>query len=172
MAKKNTKVAPVQLFEKFGEFDSYKELNQSAEGLKEEGDFDSLKELAKENGIEEYDVEDYINGMVDELTTPVTAALGRLKVELETLDGQIKAMCSFYAKFAEQVVMEREDVAAGVMKKGARIKGIYDAIYKYASSHKSGSCFSGSTTDLQDKELVVAHYTGQKLEPLFDQWFK
>ena len=172
MAKKE-KVAPVQqLFSKFGEFNSAEELNMSASGLRAEGDIENLKELAKENGIDEYDVEDYINGDIETLVTPITAAMGRLKVELETLDGQIKAMCSFYAKFAEVLITENQDVAKGVMKKGARIKGIYDAIYKYASSHKSGNCFSGATTDIQDKELVIAHYTGQKLEPLFDEWFK
>lgn len=170
--KSKNKGTDAVLFDRFGEFDSYKELNESAAGLKEEGDIESLKVLAKENGIGDYEVEDYIDGLVDELTTPVTAALGRLAVEVEALDGQIGAMCKFYAHFAEQAVMEREDVAIGVMRKGARIKGIYDAIYSYASKHKSGGCFSGSTTDLQDKELVIAHYTGQNLEALFDQWFK
>ena len=170
--KKNKKVAPAQLFDKFGEFDSYTELNMSAAGLKEEGGFEGLKELAKENGIDEYDVEDYIDGVVDELTTPTTAALGRLKVDLESTDGPAKAMCEFYSKFAEVLIMENEKVAAGVMKKGVRIKGIYDALYQYAQSHKTGKCFSGSTTDLQDKQLVVAFYTGAKLETLLDQWFK
>lgn len=170
--KKNTKVAPAQLFDKFGEFGSYKELNESAAGLKEEGDFESLKELAKENGIDEYDVEDYIDGVVDELTTPTTAALGRLKVDLEATDGPAKAMCEFYGKFTEVLIMENEKVASEVMKKGVRIKGIYDELYKYAQSHKTGNCFSGTTTDLQDKQLVVAYYTGTNLETLFDQWFK
>ena len=96
MAKKeNKKVAPAQLFDKFGEFGSYKELNESAAGLKEEGDFESLKELAKENGIDEYDVEDYIDGVVDELTTPTTAALGRLKVDLEATDVLQRRCVSF-----------------------------------------------------------------------------
>ena len=34
------------LFERFGEFDSVEELNMTAEGLKEEGDIESLKVLA------------------------------------------------------------------------------------------------------------------------------
>lgn len=175
MAKPNKETkeeSKKELFSVFGEFDSYEEINQAAAGLKEEGDFESLKELAKENGIDEYDVEDYIDGVVDELTTPTTAALGRLKVDLEATDGPAKAMCEFYGKFTEVLIMENEKVTAGVMKKGVRIKGIYDALYKYAQSHKTGNCFSGSTTDLQDKELVVAFYTGTKLETLFDQWFK
>lgn len=47
------------MFDKFGEFDSAEELNKAAEGLKEEGDKESLIELAKENGIDPEDTEDY-----------------------------------------------------------------------------------------------------------------
>lgn len=44
MAKK---VAPAQLFAKFGEFDSVEELNKTAAGLRAEGDIQGLQELAK-----------------------------------------------------------------------------------------------------------------------------
>ena len=39
------------MFERFGEFDSAEELNLTAEGLKTEGDMESLLVLAEENGI-------------------------------------------------------------------------------------------------------------------------
>ena len=39
------------MFERFGEFDSYKELNEAAEGQFNEGDEESLRILAAENGI-------------------------------------------------------------------------------------------------------------------------
>lgn len=171
--KKKEENAPVQeLFSRFGEFDSVEELNKTAEGLKEEKDFDSLKELAEENGIEKCDVDDYINGITQELAVQITAAMGRLKVELASLDGQAGEMCKFYAKFAEEIAIGRKDVAAGIMKKGARIKGIYDQLYQYASKHKSGGCFCGSTTDVQDEELVIAHYTGGDITKLFEKWFQ
>lgn len=44
------------LFERFGEFDSVEELNMTAEGLKEEGDLESLKVLA-ERGLDAADAE-------------------------------------------------------------------------------------------------------------------
>lgn len=160
------------MYEKFGEFNSVEELNEAAAGLKAEGDIESLKDLAKENGIDEYDTEDYIKGDTDTLATLITAATGKLEKEIENMEkGQIKSMCMFYANFTRTIITENEQVAIGVMKKGARIKGIYDAIYKYARKHKSGSCFSGATTDRQDKELVTAYYTGKNLETLFAQWF-
>ena len=40
------------MFERFGEFDSAEEINLTAEGLKTEGDMESLLVLAEENGIE------------------------------------------------------------------------------------------------------------------------
>ncbi|MBR1909200.1 MAG: hypothetical protein IJ821_01295, partial [Lachnospiraceae bacterium] len=65
------------MFDKFGEFDSYEEINKAAKGLKEEGDTESLKELAKENGIDIEDVQDYFNGITDALTNKSMAALGK-----------------------------------------------------------------------------------------------
>lgn len=38
------------MFDKFGEMSSYTEINELAANLLQEGDLDSLKELAKENG--------------------------------------------------------------------------------------------------------------------------
>lgn len=160
------------MYEKFGEFNSVEELNEAAAGLKAEGDIKSLRELAEENGIDEDDTEDYINGDTETLATLITAAMGKLEKELESMKkDQIEAMCVFYANFAKTIITENEQVAAGVMKKGARIKGIYDAIYEYAKKHKSGGCFSGATTDRQDKELVTAYYTGRNLEVILGLWF-
>ena len=51
------------MFDNFGEFDSWEELNRTAEGLKNEGDLDNLKVLAAENGIDEMDMVDYVNGV-------------------------------------------------------------------------------------------------------------
>ena len=39
------------MFEKFGEFDSFEEINELAENLFNEGDTESLKAMASENGI-------------------------------------------------------------------------------------------------------------------------
>ena len=65
------------MFEKFGEFNSAEELNNKAEELK--GNIQELKQLAEENGLEEDDVNDYIDGAITELATPLTAAMGKIK---------------------------------------------------------------------------------------------
>ena len=61
------------MYEIFGNFDSYEEINACAKGLKAEGDIENLKKLAKENGILEDFVELYMDGMVEELTEAVKA---------------------------------------------------------------------------------------------------
>ena len=65
------------MFDKFGEFDSAEEINKAAAGLDET----ELKKLAEENGLDEDDAMDYCGGLIKELATPMTAALGKLKVE-------------------------------------------------------------------------------------------
>ena len=52
------------MFEKFGEMSSYTEINELAKNLLEEGDLDSLKEMAKENGIPDDYVEMYLEDAI------------------------------------------------------------------------------------------------------------
>ena len=62
------------MFEKFGEFDSYEEINRAAAAQLKEGDKEAIYMIAKENGIDREDAEDYINGDLDQFATPLTAA--------------------------------------------------------------------------------------------------
>lgn len=41
-----------KMYEKFGEFDSWEEINKAARAQLEEGDLDAIKEIAKENGLD------------------------------------------------------------------------------------------------------------------------
>ena len=55
------------MFDKFGEFDSFNEINELAENLLNEGDIESLKVVAKENGIQADFVDLYMNGEIPKL---------------------------------------------------------------------------------------------------------
>lgn len=55
------------MFDKFGEMNSYTEINELAANLLQEGDLDSLKELAKENGIPDDYVEMYLEEAIPSL---------------------------------------------------------------------------------------------------------
>ena len=69
------------MFEKFGEFDSFGEINELAENLFNEGDLESIRIVAKENGIPDDFAEMYIEGDIPVLCDAMTAAVGKLDAE-------------------------------------------------------------------------------------------
>lgn len=70
------------MYETFGISNSVEEINMTAEGLKEEGDVESLNILAKENGLEDL-VELYVSGITEQFADTLMAAVGRLNIEKE-----------------------------------------------------------------------------------------
>lgn len=108
------------MFDRFGEFDSYEELNRAAAAQREEGDTEALMLLAEENGIDKEDAQDYADGVVEELTTPLLAALGKLEVESRELKlggvfidwtDELKAMCTESPAFALAVRKKGKELA-------------------------------------------------------------
>lgn len=73
------------MFDRFGEFDSAAEINETAVNLRREGDTDSLKVLAKENGIDEDILAAFLEGDILYLCDGMTAALGKLDVEVKNV---------------------------------------------------------------------------------------
>ena len=67
------------MWENFGEFDSAEEINRAAAAQLSEEDTDAILLIAKENGIDEEEAQDYIEGAVPALCTPMMAALGKLR---------------------------------------------------------------------------------------------
>lgn len=116
------------MFDKFGEFDSYEEINKAAAGQKEEGDFTALKELAVENGIDEEDAQDYIDGVVDELCNTSMAAIGKINVEKKAL-GLMEIMAD-WADYIVKESIEDEKMALAVRKKGKSLAGAIGAVLK------------------------------------------
>lgn len=109
------------MFEKFGEFDSAEELNRAAAAQKAEGDKEALLALAKENGIDREDAEDYWEGHVDSLCTVRSAALAKLELEQEDLhlSGILK---DWVAEIAEMAIND-DELAAGIRKKDKPLAG-------------------------------------------------
>lgn len=109
------------MYEKFGEFDTPEEINQAAAAQRQQGDEEALRILARENGIDEEDAEDYYDGAIDALVNPATAAIGKLTVEAADLllggalldwVAELRAMC-----------LESEDFARAVRRKGKDLTG-------------------------------------------------
>lgn len=109
------------MYEKFGEFDSFEELNRAAAAQKAEGDEEALFALAQENGLDKEDVEDYLDGIVEELATVSMAAIGKLKLEKEDL--KLGGVLSDWGDELMEMCMESQELAAAVRKKGKDLAG-------------------------------------------------
>lgn len=123
------------MFEKFGEFDSCEEINESAEGLFNEGDVESLKTLAKENGIPEEIVKMYMEGDVPELCDAEMAAVGKIDIEVKDLKPQ-EIMVDWIEYLKVQVMSGDEELARNVRKKGKSLKGMIAALLKWSFGHQ------------------------------------
>lgn len=132
---KNTKVAPAQLFEKFGEFDSVEELNKAAATLKAEGNEDGLFILAEENGIDKEDAESYIDDCFDELATPLMATIGKLKVEVEDL--KLSAVLLDWVQELTVECTESEEMARAVRKKGKSLDRFIALLADYGFKNRA-----------------------------------
>ena len=122
------------MFDKFGEFDSVEELNRAAAAQKREGDKEALVALAVENGIDKEDAEDYMDGITEELATPLMAALGKLKVEAEDL--KIRGILEDWKEAVAELCMEDEQMQAAVRRKGKYMRDYLAAILRFSFENK------------------------------------
>lgn len=122
------------LFKKFGEFDSCEELNRAAAAQLAEGDEEAILALAQENGIEKEDAEDYIDGIVPELATPLMAALGKLDEEKKDLG--IDGVLDDWATCIVELCRSDEEMARAVRKRGKSLCGCMSVILRFAFENK------------------------------------
>ena len=118
------------MFDKFGEFDSTMELNKAAAGLKAEGDMTGLIELAEENGLDKADAEDYMDDMVPELANNLLAALGKLKIERQSL--KPVDIMEDWVSYIELCASESDEMAVAIRKKGKNLKGCIAELLKWS----------------------------------------
>lgn len=116
------------MYEKFGEFDSYEELNRAAAAQKAEGDQEALKILAKENGIDEDDMADFWDGTVDTFCTPLTAAIGKIEVEAESLS--LFGVFENWKSILIDEAIKNEDLQKAIRKKGKHLKDAMGRVLK------------------------------------------
>ena len=156
-AMKDKQKEKEKLFERFGEMD-LEELNKAAEGLKKEGDLDSLRALALENGLDPEDVADYAAGDTKQLATLRQAALGRIKVQEEQTEIPRTAAGIIYG-MARAMTTDPEACRA-FMKKGSRIDKVWSELEKRARDDKQGSVGVACGTDRDLKEIILKVVTG------------
>lgn len=118
------------MFEKFGEMDSYIEINELAENLFNEGDYESLREMAKENGISEDAVELYIAAEIPELCDAMEAAIG--KIEMEEKELKPKEIMQDWVEYLKCQCTENKILCHQVRKKGKSLKGCIAALLSWS----------------------------------------
>lgn len=161
------------MFDKFGEFDSYEEINRAAKAQLEEGDLEAIRTIAEENGLDPEDAEDFCTGAIEELTTPRLAAIGKL--ELEAKDLSLTGALRDWTDFIEQLCLESKEMALAVRRKGKSLKDCMAMILKTAFNAKARlddriTKAAGLTPPLyisipekaQIKEIVREYYLGEK----------
>ena len=118
---------------KFGIFNTVEELNRAAAAQKAEGDEEALIALALENGLDEEDARDYLEGEAETLCTPYMAALGKL--ELEAADLALKSELKDWKDFLVQLMGEYpgDDLCHGVFRPDRKLIDVLAAGLKMAS---------------------------------------
>lgn len=122
------------MYEKFGEFDSAEEMCTLAENLFNEGDMESIRLLAKENGIDEMIVDAYIEGFEPKFVDAAEAAVGKIEVETTALNP--KDIMVDWCEYIKTSSMDDEEMARAVRRKGKSLKGCIGAILKWAFAHQ------------------------------------
>lgn len=147
------------MFDKFGEFDSVEELNEAAAGFVQEGDFESLYALARENGIEKEDVDDYLDDVTDELATLPMAVQGRLDIEeKEDVKDKMEKAAMSVIMLVLRGMCDSEEMQKAVLKKGKRAKNILREMRNEASKNKTGNMAVACGTDRQLRAIIKSYY--------------
>ena len=137
------------MFDVFGNFNSSEEINKTAEGLLNEGNIENIYVLAKENGIDKEDAQDYIDGNVDELCNPLMAAFGKLQVETEDLNPY--EIMNDWIEYIKSRCSESDDVVRAVRRADKSLKGCMGALLKW------------SFNNMQEVNQDIVKETGVKL---------
>lgn len=122
------------MYEKFGELGSHTEINELAGNLLKEGDQESVRALAEENGIPGELAEMYLEGGIPVLADAVTAALG--KIEKEEAELKPRAIMKDWVDYLKVQAMENEELACRVRKKGKSLKGCMGKLLKWSFGHQ------------------------------------
>ena len=161
------------MFDKFGEMDSFGEINELADNLFNEGDTASIKTMAKENGIDKEYVEMYLSGDIPVLCDAMTAALGKIDVEVAEL--KPKEIMEDWVEYLRGQCMENELLAFNVRKKGKSLKGCIAALLMWsfknqqpidkgiikAAGVSAGKVTLGIPGMARAKQIITEYYMGK-----------
>lgn len=161
------------MYERFGEFNSAEEINETAVNLRREGDTESIKILAKENGIDEDVAEVFIEGTLLYLCDNMTAAIGKL--DIEEKDMKAKEIMADWADYIKARCFEDENMAKAVRRKDKSLKGCIGALLTWSFKNQipvdkdimkaagvtAGRCTLGIPGIGTAKKIITEYYLGK-----------
>ena len=163
------------MFERFGEMDTIEEINTLANNLKKENDYDSIVELAKENGIDEEEAEDFFDGVKPTLVdNPLMGALGKLTIEERDLKINKEDVINDWVGYIRAKCVESEVLQKAIRSKKKSLKGCLGALLKWGFAHQMdidqrivkaagiqvGKVTSGTPNMKTAKLLITEYYMG------------
>ena len=160
------------MLDKFGEMDSFGEINELADNLFNEGDAASIKTMAKENGIDKEYVDMYLAGDIPVLCDAMTAALG--KIDVEVADLKPKEIMEDWVEYLRGQCAENEILAFNIRKKGKTLKGCIAALLSWsfknqqtidkdiikAAGVSAGKVTLGIPGMTRAKQIITDYYMG------------
>lgn len=109
------------MFDTYGEFDSFEEINARADELMNAGVRQGIIDLAKENGIPEEFAQAFIDGDIPYLCDAATAAVG--KIEIERQETVLEGVLEDWISYIEAECQEDEELARAVRSKKKSLNG-------------------------------------------------
>lgn len=161
------------MWDRFGEFDSAEDINQLAVNLRREGDGESLKALAKENGLDVDIAEAFMDGDILFICDSMSAAIG--KVEIEAAELKPIEIMGDWVEYLKVRCFEDEEMAKSVRKKGKSLKGAIAALLTWSFKNQNvvdkdilkaagvtaGRCTLGIPGMARAKQLMSNYYMGK-----------
>lgn len=160
------------MWDRFGEFDSAAEINELAVNLRKEGDADSLKELARENGIDPDLAEAFLDGELLYLCDDMAAAIG--KIEIEAAELKPVEIMADWVEYLKSRCFEDVETARAVRRKGKSLKSAIAALLTWsfknqqtvdkdiikAAGVSAGKVTLGIPGMARAKQLMAEYYLG------------
>lgn len=162
------------MYERFGEFDSEEEINETAVNLRKEGDKESIRILAEENGIDQDVAEAFLAGDLLYLCDSMSAAIGKIEVEARAMQaGEIMADWVEYIKWR---CYDDDGMARAVRAKEKSLKGCIGELLKWSFRHQlpvdkdilkaagvtGGRCTLGIPGMGTAKQIITDYYLGRQ----------
>lgn len=158
------------MFDRFGEFNSAEEINETAVNLRKEEDHESLKVLAEENGIDVDVLEAFLDGDMLYLCDEMSAAIG--KIEVEAKEVECAEIMEDWVNYIKAQCFEKPDVARAVRRKGKSLSGCIAEIltWSFKNQHSvdkkimkaagvtAGRCTMGIPGMARAKQIITKYY--------------